>query len=137
MIDEFARFLHDCRQPIDLGHWGMRLRADPVFAAEMRVCREWSISHSQFLGWSEVDREKALAYVIHEGQRCKDCGIHPEDWPVETDEPLYEVDATRCFGCQTIQNWLDNYQRKSANADGSPNRQAMWGLRTSLRPTEE
>lgn len=137
IADELAHFLHDTRSPLDASHWAHRLRIDPVFAVEMRVCREWRITHSELLSWSALDREKALAYVVHEGRRCKECGIHPEDWPTEVEDPPFEVEANRCFGCLTLNEWVDDYRKSTTGRSGEPDPKAMWGLRTHLRPTTE
>lgn len=134
--EEVLNLLHDLRVPMDMGHWAHRLRSDPMFAVEMRVCREWRIPHSEFLGWDSLDREKALAFVIHEGQRCKECGIHGEDWPTEVDPAPFEVYATRCFGCQAVAQWMDDH-RKATTRKGEPDPKAIWGLRTTLRPSVE
>lgn len=33
-----------------------------------------------FLGWSEADRAAALAWQVHDSQRCS-CGVHEDDTP--------------------------------------------------------
>jgi len=142
--------LHRLRLPVDHDHWAQRLRRDPLFAVEMKVCREWGIPHSTFLGgqddpdsepvppgtWSRLDREKAIAYVLHENQRCGSCGTHPIDWPTEDDEP-FEVEGRRCFGCQATQRWLDDYRQAATLRNGEQDPKATWGLFTVLRPKSE
>ena len=138
IFDEIAHFLHDCRSPVDLGHWAHRLRVDPTFAAEMRVCREWRIPHSHFLGgpceWTTHDREKAVAYVVHESGRCKECGTHPDDWPEETDTPPLEPFATRCYGCVTLNQYIQTYKDGNKDRHGEVPPEATWGFRPHLRP---
>lgn len=129
-IDEL---IHSLRLPVDHQHWADRLRSDPLFAVEMRVCREWGLSHSQFLAWDPDDREKAIAYVIHEGQRCGSCGIHPDDWPTEDAEP-YEVEGRRCFGCQATERYLSGIRD---HAQRTNDQRATWGLQTVLKPKPE
>lgn len=142
MITELGDLAHQLRLPVDHDHWAARLRSDPLFAVEMRVCREWGIPHSTFLGgeedlppgaWSRLDREKAVAYVLHESARCKQCGLHPADWPEEDDEP-YAVEGRRCFGCLATSRFLDDYQRANQLSNGETDRRAMWGMFTVLRP---
>lgn len=139
-LDELPHFLHDMRSAVDVDAIAHRLRTEPMFSVEMRVCREWRIPHSQLLGgdgrWTPEDREKAKAFVLWEAQRCPECGVHPQDWPTETgidEEAPFEVHSTRCFGCQAVNAWLDSY-RKATEVRGQPDPKAMWGLRTSLRP---
>lgn len=141
VFTELPHFVHDLRSAVDLEALAHRLRVEPMFGVEMRVCREWGIPHSQFLGgdgrWTEDDREKAKAFVMWEQQRCGECGLHATDWPEETslgDRPPFEVHGSRCYGCQAIHAWLDNFRK--VNGRGEDDRSMMWGLRTSLRPTE-
>lgn len=133
MIDvALENICHDLRMPLDLDHWAYRLRADPIFALQMRVCQEWRITHSQFLEWDVDDQEKAVAWVMHEASRCRECGIHPQDWPTDTEADPYEVEATRCFGCQELQRWTASY-RDRTKVHGQDDPKSMWGLRTTLR----
>lgn len=137
MIDAaFDNLVHDLRLPVDHGHWAARLRSDPLFASEMRVCREWRIPHSEFLSWSALDREKAIAYVVHESARCTECGTHPQDWPTEDIEP-FVVEGVRCFGCRATQEYMDRYRSAATLRNGEPDKAAMWGLRTRLVPKEQ
>jgi hypothetical protein len=111
---------HALRWPVDVEAWVYRFRLEPILAVEMKVCREFGISHSHFLGgpavWTDDDRAKALAYVLHEGQRCSDCGIHPIEWPEGTDpaDPPFEPAEKFCPGCEEMARYARwrNEQRK-------------------------
>jgi hypothetical protein len=130
-----VHIVHDARALVDVGHWERRLRVDPTFALEMRLCKEWGIPHSTFLGWSHLDREKAMGYTLYEAQRCGDCGTHPLDWPEETDEPPLRVEAERCFACQALGEWEDAY-RENHTHGGQVDQNAMRGVRTRFVPVE-
>lgn len=147
MIDVHSldNLLHGLRHPVDHDYWAHRLRIDPTFAVQMQVCREWRIPHSTFLGgaedpdgyplppgvWTEDDREKAVAFVIHEAQRCKDCGTHPIDWPEETTEGFH-VEGSFCWGCRATGAWMNDYRDASVLKDGKTDESRLRGVRTRI-----
>lgn len=86
-----------------------RLNADPQLELELRVCDHYRISHSQFLSWSEDDRDKAIWMFIRERQTCQQCGTRPEEWdPAQGgDRDAYHAVVTVCRGCQERESRLD------------------------------
>ena len=113
---EVAPVLHFARWPVDIEHWAFRLLHDPTFAVEMRLCKEWGIPHSEFLGWGDVDRAKAIAHHFHEARRCQGCGIHPAEWQPEQYPPPFVVEFTECPGCAEMERSRRHLQERSKNA---------------------
>lgn len=71
----------------------------------MAVCAEYRISHSQFLGWSESDRAKAIWWHVRQKTTCAGCGTRPEEWD-ETqggDRHAYAAAKYVCAGCEQVQ----------------------------------
>lgn len=64
----------------------------------MSVCVKYRIPLSQFLGWAEHDQAAALAYEQWSGQRCPDCGFHPDDLATHR----VHVEHATCLGCLDI-----------------------------------
>lgn len=131
---ELPTLLHMVRWGFDYEKIVYRLRSDPQFAIEMRVCKEWRIPHSEFLSWAVEDQEKALGHFVYEGQRCGNCGIHPDDWP-DPDEPVFEATTRVCPGCAE----LDRFGRwaKERSEDGNASKDAFDGVKTYLRRLDE
>lgn len=123
---------HATRWAVDLDAVIYRLRSDTQFALEMRFCKDWRIPHSELLGWPEEDQTKALAYFIHEAQRCSDCGIHPNDWP-DPDDPIYQVEVRTCPGCAEFARWQRWAQEQS---EATNSRDAMDGVKPYLKHRE-
>jgi hypothetical protein len=137
-LDAVAGALHAAREPVDTDWWARRLANDPRFAAEMALCKRWRIPHSEFLSWSPLDREKALAYELHEAGRCHECGMHPDDWPEEgtfDEVPPFTVEATRCYGCLAMHDFTTSW-RKANTHGGEVDERAMKGVRTRFVRTE-
>lgn len=127
-VGDYPTLLHRTRWTFDIEAIAYRLKVDPQFAIEMRLCKEWQIPHSQFLSWDEEDQAKALGYFYHEAQRCAACGIHPDDWP-DPAEPLFEAVAETCPGCAE----LDRYKRWQEEQMENAPKSAMDGVRSHLR----
>lgn len=66
------------------------------------------IPHSRFLGWQEGDQDKALAWLMHDRNRCPYCGTQPDAWIGEDrkslEPPPYTVKAKRCYGCIALKD---------------------------------
>lgn len=76
--------------------------------------------HSEFLEWSDLDRSKALAFIIYRASICDLCGTAPWEWDPEQDgsrfayEPVEEI----CPGCEK-KDWLrdnDSSQKRRAGS---------------------
>lgn len=99
----------------------------------MAVCAEYRVPHSEFLLWSELDQDKALAYYRFKQSVCTQCGTEENTWVVRDEEgrtrpilpPPLEPETYRCFGCELIQK---------AQAD-VPNEEK--GVYVRLTPTTE
>jgi hypothetical protein len=72
----------------------------------MAYCAPRGIPHSHFLGgplqWTELDREKALWWLIHDRQRCPHCGTRPDEWDEKAggDRHAYRAEPHHCRGCE-------------------------------------
>lgn len=136
-VFDLTGLLHAARWPIDIENWAYRFHCDPVLAAEMAVCKDHGISHSHFLGgpavWTDDDRAKAIAYKIHEGRRCQECGVHPFDWPEDQppDDPPYEPAERFCPGCEEMARYA-RWRQSQGEGDES----AFDGKRPFLRRRE-
>lgn len=78
----------------------------------MAVAAEYRIPHSQFLSWSEPDRDKAIWHYIRERSRCSECGTRPEEWD-ETQgghRHAWQPALRRCRGCELMQARRDSLQ---------------------------
>lgn len=90
------------------GRSGKRLRSDPQLRAELELCDRWGVPHSHFLGgpprWTDLDRDKALAYALLARQTCV-CGTRLEEWDPELGgaRDAYVGDTVRCPGCQRLE----------------------------------
>lgn len=84
-----------------------RLAVDAQLRDELALCHQW-MPHSEFLGWSEDDQDKALAWAdfarAEERERCRSCGTRLSDWLDEhgrwLSEPLFEPVRDQCPGCE-------------------------------------
>lgn len=57
-----------------------RLDRDSQLAIELDYCCPRGIPHSEFLGWSTSDRDKAIWWLLRERETCPSCGTRPEEW---------------------------------------------------------
>lgn len=67
----------------------------------MAVCANYGIPHSQFLGWSVDDRDKALWWEIHRRESCSECGTRADEWDPELGghDYAYLPELRKCWGC--------------------------------------
>jgi hypothetical protein len=64
----------------------------------MRYCHDHAIPHSRFLEeWSGEDRDKLVAYLVNEGDRCSQCGTKESEW--EQNRFAYVAETHLCMGC--------------------------------------
>lgn len=72
----------------------------------MRVCKDWQIPHSQYLGgppaWTPLDRAKAEALADFEAALCQMCGTNPDWFDPEKGGHRYAMiaESWRCPGCE-------------------------------------
>ena len=76
-----------------------------------------ALPHSVFLGWDPDDRNKALWWIIHQRQRCPNCGTRPEvfDESRGGDLHAYVSEPHHCRGCEIMaqgQDWLDAHRKE-------------------------
>lgn len=100
----------------------------------MAYCGPRGIPHSVFLGrvarpgidpeWLQSDRDDALAWQVHENQRCRGCGTHPEDWA--EDKFAYHAHFQECVGCRQ--------RDRLANSDDAQKKKAGWSAVLSHGP---
>lgn len=83
---------------------------DPQLRNEMRFCNKVGIPHSVFTGrvvrpgepmWLDDDQDKAIAYMLLEGELCGQCHTAFREWDADTD--AYIVEAKRCLGCEALE----------------------------------
>lgn len=66
------------------------------------MCELYGIRHSEFLSWSDDDRDKALWRRIRARQACPNCGTRREEWDESRggDRNAYIAEPERCRGCE-------------------------------------
>ncbi|HET7386845.1 MAG TPA: hypothetical protein VFJ19_09320 [Nocardioidaceae bacterium] len=80
-----------------------------MLAEEMAYCGPRGIPHSHFLGgpavWTDLDRDKALAWAALDRRTCRECGTRPEEWNPEQGGQVRPVDyaVVICPGCEAKQ----------------------------------
>lgn len=67
----------------------------------MSVCQKYSIPHSTFMAWEPVDQAKALAFLLHESEKCSLCGTAEWEWDPDQGGSrfAYEPVEKICMGC--------------------------------------
>lgn len=88
----------------------------------MAYCGPRGIPLSVFLGrivrpgvdpqWLPSDRDDALAWQAWDGQRCKSCGTHPDDWA--EDKMAYHAHLHECRGCRQQQRLAQSDEARAA-----------------------
>jgi len=68
----------------------------------MPVCVEYRISHSEFLAWSRLDRDKAIWWEARTRAACQSCGTRDEEWDEDVggDRNAYAPAVGHCRGCE-------------------------------------
>lgn len=61
---------------------------------------ERGIPHSEFLTWDLEDRDKVLAHLLEEGERCNQCGTKGAEWAA--DRYAYVPETHMCLGCYLV-----------------------------------
>lgn len=88
--------------PSDRAWW--RLEREPRLAAEMDYCGPRGIPHAHFLGgpagWTDIDRDLALAWQARQQATCRGCGTRPDQWA--NDPQAFGWDARDCPGCYQL-----------------------------------
>jgi hypothetical protein len=82
-----------------------RVKADPQLQIELEVCHDYKIPHSEFLSWSQDDRDKAIWMHVRNKQTCGRCGTRAEEWDPEQGghRHAYLAQADVCRGCQALE----------------------------------
>lgn len=79
----------------------------------MAVVAQYRMPHSEFLGWSQPDRDKAIWWHVRDGRTCQSCYTRPEEWDDDEGGDLhaYHAGFGHCRGCEVraqAQRELDN-----------------------------
>lgn len=82
-----------------------------------------SIPHSQFLEWDPEDRDKVIAYLMEEADRCSQCGTKASEWA--EDRFAYVAEGHWCQGCYNI-------DAENEVLRGGPNGRTMPGTTVKL-----
>lgn len=107
---------------------------NPLLAAEMRLCQQYRISRSHFLGgplgWTDEDRTLALAFERWAARHCSHCGTRSDEWVDPATgrtvlEQPYVAEPARCYGCAE----MDAVSAELRKAGGD-----LEGVRVRLRP---
>lgn len=71
---------------------------------ELAVCHHYRISHSQFLSWSQDNRDKAIWWLVRQGETCPGCGTREEEWDPQHGGGLdaYTATVQLCHGCREL-----------------------------------
>lgn len=95
----------------------------------MAYCVPLGIPHSEFLGWSDDDQDKALAWLAHEREKCGRCGTTKAQWdPAQGGSRFaFVADVDRCMGCEVLD---------MANRDLAKQEDTL-GVRVGLVPNDE
>lgn len=74
---------------------------------ELAVCHHYRIPHSQFLGWAEQDRDKAIWWHVRQLQTCQSCGTRSEEWDETRGgrRDAYGPQSQICRGCEVKQGY--------------------------------
>lgn len=78
------------------------------------MCAAYRVPHSEFLGWPDADRDKAIWHHLRtlerQAETCQGCATRARDWdPRHGGHPAaYIADTYRCEGC---------HQRHQASKD--------------------
>lgn len=78
----------------------------------MAYCAPRGIPHSEFLRWSPDDRDKALAWQVHELERCPSCGTRHEEW--SGDPHAFTWEPRACRGCEVKAQGEDDLEAHRA-----------------------
>lgn len=95
----------------------------------MDYCGPRGIPHSTFLGWSDLDRDKALEWFARDQSRCQGCGTPPVDWDEARggDREAYHPTVTECQGC-AIRATVEGDEKAGVRKTLVPNPfLTMWG----------
>lgn len=67
----------------------------------MAYCGPRGLPHSEFLGWSAADRDKAIWWHMRDRAACPSCGTRPEEWDPGRggSRDAYRADLHECPGC--------------------------------------
>lgn len=79
------------------------------------MCAAYRVRHSEFLAWSDSDRDKALWQHIRSRQACQGCGTRPDEWDPDKggSRQAYRAVALQCEGCLKIQRGEQNLSKQT------------------------
>lgn len=80
---------------------------------ELDYCVPKGLPHSMFLGWDVDDRDKAIWWMIHQRQRCSECGTMPDEWNEARGGDLYAYVSQphHCRGCEVAAQGNEQLER--------------------------
>lgn len=78
-----------------------RLAADPQLKLELAVAAKYQKLHSEFLAYSQDDRDKAIWEYLEDRKTCPHCGTRSEEWYDDDGRyrPAYVAELAECEGC--------------------------------------
>jgi hypothetical protein len=85
----------------------------------MAVCSAYRIPHSSFLGWSQLDRDRAIWWYIRQRETCSSCGTRPDEWNPEKggDRHAYVGQVDQCPGCVVVERTQEAPEMKQGRGN--------------------
>lgn len=82
------------------------------------MCAAYHMPHSEFLGWSALDRDKAVWWEARQRAVCQQCGTRPEEWDAEQGGNMHAYIGTvaHCRGCEVRAGEQDRFDKAPKNA---------------------
>lgn len=80
--------------------WVEQYRRDPQLRAELRYCAPAGIPHSTFLEWDADDRDKALAWLAVDDDKCPGCSNPLSESTSFENRTDWQVEVVTCHACK-------------------------------------
>lgn len=80
----------------------------------MAVCAAYHVPHSEFLGWPQLDRDKAIWWQARQAATCQQCGTRPEEWDANDGGHIdaYVSGLAHCRGCEVRSSAQERFDKE-------------------------
>lgn len=97
----------------------------------MDYCGPKGIAYDDFLAWSEMSRNSAIAWQIEQSLSCDGCGTRREEWDEKRggSRNAYHAETFRCPGCRRIEEAYHDAHDSAKRAQ-----QSTYGIKVRLLP---